>query len=361
MQAYSCDTDTRSQRDGRFRELWTMTAVAIAIASLVPLACSRDVDRSQQRPPVRVRLKWLHQAQFAGFYAAQHEGYYRDAGVEVVLNPGGIDYPSIPLVENGADDLGVTGADQILKARADGKPIVAVAVIYRRTPFCLFTWKKSHLIRMADLVGRPVGVKLGGNEEFTYRAMLASALANGEVAAKDVTMEQRAPKLRTEVPVKYDLNPFLDSEVVAWPGYSINEPLLAKEKTGQDVTLITPEQYGIQIYADVLFTTESYLHEHPDVVRAVARATVKGWHFALEPANRAKTVDYVLRFAMWSNPAHEDAMLMASVPLVAPRDAAALGRMTPQEWTALPDIMLRYGFLDRQQDVGRCFSNASLD
>src|SRR5712691_8740899 len=80
---------------------------------------------------VTVRLKWLHQAQFAGFYVAKDKGYYAAAGLDVSIQPGGSDFPAIQMVAGGSEQFGVTGADQILIARSKGVPVVAIAVIYR--------------------------------------------------------------------------------------------------------------------------------------------------------------------------------------------------------------------------------------
>ena len=63
-----------------------------------------------------VRLKWLHQAQFAGYYVAKDKGYYEKAGLDVSIQPGGSDFPAIQMVAGGSEQFGVTGADQILRA-----------------------------------------------------------------------------------------------------------------------------------------------------------------------------------------------------------------------------------------------------
>ncbi|MGP0088360.1 MAG: ABC transporter substrate-binding protein, partial [Xanthobacteraceae bacterium] len=63
---------------------------------------------------VTVRLKWLHQAQFAGYYVAKDKGYYETAGLDVSIQPGGSDFPAIQMVAGGNEQFGVTGADQIL-------------------------------------------------------------------------------------------------------------------------------------------------------------------------------------------------------------------------------------------------------
>src|ERR1700691_5818620 len=121
---------------------------------------------------VTVRLKWYNQAQFAGFYVAQAKGFYKAAGLDVIIQPGGPDFPAVQMVAGGNEQFGVTGADQILIARSKGVPVVALAVIYRRNPFVLFSLQKSGIKTPADWAGKKVGVKIGGNEELIYRAVM---------------------------------------------------------------------------------------------------------------------------------------------------------------------------------------------
>src|SRR5215471_18206327 len=81
---------------------------------------------------ITIRLKWLNQAQFAGYYVAKEKGYYKVAGLDVSIEAGGPDFPAVQMVAGGNEQFGVTGADQILIAREKGVPVVALAVLYRK-------------------------------------------------------------------------------------------------------------------------------------------------------------------------------------------------------------------------------------
>src|ERR1700757_3270930 len=133
------------------------------ILSVVAAVLSGMFTAAQAEESVTLRLKWFHQAQFAGFYVAKEKDFYKSAGIDLDIQPGGPDFPAIQMVAGGNEQFGVTGADQILIARGKGVPVVAVAVIYKRTPFVLFSLAKSGIKSPADYVGRNVGVKLGGN------------------------------------------------------------------------------------------------------------------------------------------------------------------------------------------------------
>jgi NitT/TauT family transport system substrate-binding protein len=289
---------------------------------------------------VSVRLKWLHQSQFAGFYSAASRHLYQDAGLKVTLDPGGPDSPSVQLVAAGSDTFGVAGADQILLAREKGVDVVAVATIYRQTPFVLMTRADSGLTTMRQLAGKKIGVKFGQSEEVTYRAMLAAA----GMGKPD------------EVPVKFDLGPFLTGGVDAFPGYSINEALAASE-VGKPVNLITPASLHLSLYADTIFTTGSEIRQHPDRVRAFVQATVKGWTWAV--ANPDKAAALALAYDHSLKLPHERAEMRASIPSITP-DREPIGYMDAAHWTSLQDVLLAQGQLKRRQDISAVFTTQFL-
>jgi len=232
----------------------------------------------------------------------------------------------------------VTGADQILIARSKGVPVVAVAVIFRRNPFVLFSLAKSGIKAPADYVGKNIGVKIGGNEELIYRAVLAKAGVDKS-------------KLN-EIPVKFDITPLLAGTVEVWPGYLINEVLAAKEK-GFDVNVVSPADYGIDLYADTLFTTEKMLKEKPDVVRKFVAATLKGWTSAIAAPEEAAqiTVKYGSKLTF----DHELAMMKASLPLLQP-DAQPVGSMAAAKWNATQKLLVDAGFQKTPVDIDKAFT-----
>jgi len=286
---------------------------------------------------VTVRLKWFNQAQFAGFYVAQQKGDYKATGLDVNVQPGGPDFPAVQMVAGGNEQFGVTGADQILIARSKGVPVVAVAVIYRRNPFVLFSLAKSGIKTPADYIGKKVGVKIGGNEELIYRAVLAKAKIDKSQL--------------TEIPVKFDMTPLLTGDIDVWPGYLINEVLAAKEK-GFDVNIVNPSDYGIDLYADTLFTTEAMLKEKPDVVRNFVAATLKGWNTAIAAPEEAAKI--TLKYGDKLTYEHELAMVKASVPLLKP-DTKPVGHMDQAGWSSAQQLLLAAGFQKGPVDIAKAF------
>lgn len=310
-----------------------LVAIGLLMAGTV-LASAADA--------LTLRLKWLHQAQFAGFYVAKDKGYYAAAGLDVSIQPGGSDFPAIQMVAGGSEQFGVTGADQVLIARSKGVPVVAIAVIYRENPFVLFALKSSGITKASQFGGRNVGLKIGGSEELLYRAVLASAGVD--------------KKALHEVPVKFDLTPLLTGQVDVWPGYLINEVIAVQEK-GFDVTVIRPTDYGVAMYADTLFTTERMLKEKPEVVRKFVAATIHGWSDAVGDAQGAAHA--TIKFGNKLDYDHELAMMKASIPLIKPDDEP-IGSSKLAEWDALQTKLIEAGFQKTKVDVSKAFTNAEL-
>lgn len=308
-----------------------------AMAFVILLALNAIGAAAHAADSVTVRLKWYNQAQFAGFYVAQDKGFYKSAGLDVNIQPGGPDFPAVQMVAGGNEQFGVTGADQILIGRSKGVPVVALAVIYRRNPFVLFSLAKSGIKSPADWVGKKVGVKIGGNEELIYRAVLGKA---GIDKAK-----------LTEIPVKFDMTPLLAGSIDVWPGYLINEVIEAKEK-GFAVNIVSPSDYGIELYADTLFTTESMLKQHPDVVRRFLTATLKGWSAAI--ANPEEAAKITVKYGDKLTYAHELAMMKASVPLLRPDDKP-VGYMDAAGWAGAQKLLLAAGFQKEAVDTAKAF------
>ena len=134
---------------------------------------TQEVEKPADR--VSVRLKWFHQAQFAGLYAADRKGFYARENIEVTFHPGGIGVDKTEKIASGADDFGIADPLDIIKARAGGLPVRAIAVIFQRNALVHFTLKASGIERPEDFVGRKVAIRPGTMGEIQYRAVMKKA------------------------------------------------------------------------------------------------------------------------------------------------------------------------------------------
>ena len=187
------------------------------VTSIVAAVLSGMLTAAHADESVTVRLKWFHQAQFAGFYVANDKGLYKSAGLNVDIQPGGPDFPAIQMVAGGSEQFGVTGADQILIARSKGVPVVALAVIFRRNPFVLFSLAKSGIKTPADYVGKKVGVKIGGHANVEAEAFQEAVVAMPEVVACHLVSGEADYLLEVVVPDLEHYQRFLVGKLLALP------------------------------------------------------------------------------------------------------------------------------------------------
>lgn len=293
----------------RTKAYWAFVLIFASVCLLFYLSVFRNqLHRTKQRDAVSCRLKWFHQAQFAGLYVAQSKGFFNDAGINCTLRPGGQDFNAIKLVAAGSDDFGVWDAGQVIIARSQGIPIVAIAVIFQESPVCFFSRKNSGIRTPRDFIGKKVAMQYGTNVRTEYIAMMKRAGVDlGAV---------------TEVPSRYDLQRFLVGSVDIWNGYTINEPIVA-EAHGVPVHLIKPSDYGIDMYADCIITTNRMVKEKPHLVLRFVRAAVRGWEYAL--AHRKEAVRIVLAQDSRLSEDHERKMLDESARLIFARTAKKRG------------------------------------
>ncbi len=243
-----------------------IAVIALAVLISASFAFFLNQGQTDNLKKVEVRLKWQplwHVA--AGEIAAQKLGYYEEEGLGVKLLPGGPDFPSIKSVASGETPLGVAGGDEVVLAASEGLPVKAIAVIMKANPITWFS--REPINTPKDFEGKTVGIKPGNNVYDMY-----------EIILKDYNVDRTKIK---EVPVKFDLSPFLDGRVDIWPGYLVNEPLVVKSK-GVDVVEMRAKDLGYNTYfGNVIIVNTKFLKEHPDIVKKYLRATIKGWEYAL--------------------------------------------------------------------------------
>ena len=113
---------------------------------------------------VTLQLKWVTQAQFAGYYAAQDLGHYKEECLEVTIRPGGLHIEPEEVVGKGDAQFGVAWQPGMLAARDRGVPLKAIAQVFQYSGMRLLSWKESDIRNASDLKGKKVAVWLAGNE-----------------------------------------------------------------------------------------------------------------------------------------------------------------------------------------------------
>lgn len=326
------------------KKLPFITAAIILVLVLVGLLylTRKGGGSGESQAKTSVRFKWLDQAQFAGFYTANSKNYYAENGLSVQLDPGGPDISPTQMVLSGANDFGVIGADQLVLAREKGAPLVALAVIYQKTPVALASLKESNITSPKDLEGKKTAIVYGKDEEVVYRSLLQK---EGVDRSKI-----------EETPLTFDLNQLTSKKVDAIIVYETNEPTLLAQQ-GVAINLLKPRDYGINYYADTLFTTEKMINENPELVRAFVAATMRGWEEAMRDKDSA--VNDVLRVNSSLNREHQMKLLEVSEPLVK-GDEGKIGFSDASEWDKLQNILIEQGIQKKKIEINKVFTNNFL-
>lgn len=282
---------------------------------------------------VVLQLRWLHQFQFAGYYAALEKGYYARAGLDVEIREAGPDRPT-PLDEvlgkparYGVGNAGLAAAYQ------QGKPVVALAALFQRSPNIWLARKDSGIRTLQDLA--------------TKRLMLTPGIENSEMLSVFLS-EGIQPKRLNIVPSSFDIDDLVNRKVDAFNAYSTNEPYLLARR-GIDYTIIDPHDYGVDFYSDVLFTSANEVRNHPERAAAFRRASLAGWDYAL--AHPEEIIDLIIsRYSQGKSREHLQFEATATRRLMQP-DLIELGHMNPKRWQRIVADYVALGLIEDKRDL----------
>jgi len=232
----------------------------ILIALLFALRC----NMASASDKISLQLAWNHQFQFAGYYAACHKGYYRQAGFEVSIVEGGVGKFAREEVLSGRAQYGVAGAELLLH-RKNGDPFIVLAPIFQHSPAVILARKDSGITNLQGLIGKKV-MLLPGNKD----ADILMAFLN----------EGISPDKYQRLDQSYDIDDLIKKRTDAVSAYVTNEPWQMRQK-GVDPLIISPMVYGVDFYSDCLFTTEKEIQKYPKRVQRFLQASLRGWKYAM--------------------------------------------------------------------------------
>jgi NitT/TauT family transport system substrate-binding protein len=278
------------------RRRWYLFVVAVICSAGFAMAdFAGEGVRAQATPaPTRVtlQLKWVTQAQFAGYYCAQAKGYYQDAGLDVTLKPGGLQITPAQEVAAGRAEFGVSWMPSLLAARDRGVDLVNIAQVTRRSGTTEITWKDSGITSIAQLRGKRVAVWLGGNEDELFAALMKHGI------------NPRDPRQVTIVPQGLDMGLLLERKVDAAAAMTYNELAQVLETTNpatgrlfqlSDLNVITMESAGTAMLQGGIVVRGGWLRskKNQETARRFLEASLKGWIYCRDHPKEA--VEIVLQ------------------------------------------------------------------
>lgn len=324
----------------------TILMIALSITFILTLVgCGTPAQSSipAAKRPIHVQLAWVHTIEYSSFYTAQDQGYYDAANLDVSLDVLGQTLP-IDQVVLGKAQFGMTSADNVLLARAAGKPVVAIATIYQRSPVAFVSLAKNHITKPQDFINKKVIVDLKGTTGIIYRALLASLSIN-------------EAQVKTQPRVDYTNDALVNGQADVIDAFINNQPVQLKQQ-GYDINVILPSDYGIDLYANVIFTTEEMIKTQPDVVEAFVRATTLGMQRAIQDPDAATKL--TLARGTDLNPTSEATSMRLALPLMNPAGSRP-GMMTAANWQTAYQILHDQGLLTQQLDVQQAYTLTFLD
>jgi NitT/TauT family transport system substrate-binding protein len=323
---------------------WLWLAVLVVLV-LVGAGCGGDNESSggggtgtapASKDKVTLQLKWVTQAQFAGYYAAESQGFYDDEGLDVTIKPGGPDIVPEQVVLGDQAEFGIDWLDNLLATRDQGGDIVNIAQVFARSGMTEVTWKDSGLDQITDLKGKKVGVWLGGNEHKLFAALTK----NGIDPQKDVKV----------VAQPFDMNLFLNRDVDAAAAMTYNElaQVLEQENpdTGDlyhlaDLNVMKMSDLGTGALEDGVFVRGDWIQDehNQDVATRFLKASFKGWVFCRD--NPDECLQAVLDNGPTLGEGHQTWQLNEINKLIWPNDLG-IGVMNPDDFANTGQIALDY-------------------
>lgn len=223
---------------------------------------------------VSLQLQWKHQFEFAGFYAAKEKSYYAEAGLAVEIREYEQGKEIIGAVLSGDATFGLLYST-VIRARMEGKPVILLANYFKRSPLAIAVGPDIYF--PGDLKGK----KVMGEKHELESANFAQMFRQFGMTTDDFSV----------VPHTFSIDKFIHHEVDAMTVFLTNEVYhLRKEKV--PFNIIDPNNYGVPFYDVNVFTSESFVNEKPETVKAFIEASNKGWEYAL--ANPEAIVDLII-------------------------------------------------------------------
>ena len=287
------------------------------------------------------RLKWLFNASVTGDILAEDQEFFSKEGLDISVKAGGPERDAIRELEMGYAAFGVASADQVIRARAKGAPVVVIAQLFQINPLQWISKTSTPPINtVEDLRGRTVGITYGGNDETIMKTLLARA----GIKENELTLSS----------VRYDYTPFYMDKIEVWPVYKNAQGIIIGEKLrkeGEDIRFFNPGDHGVQFVANSVVTSEKMIKNHPDTVARFKKALLKGWRMAMDPVNQELALTILQKYDKNTPKPLREKQLTATRELVWPDRTVEIGHIDVSAWEQTEEIMLEQKVIASGVDI----------
>lgn len=252
------------------------SAVALAIAALIAFPASAADE-------VTLQLKWVTQAQFAGYYVAQERGFYEDENLDVTIKPGGPDIGPPQVLAGGGADVIIDWMPSALAAREQGLPLVNIAQPFKRSGMMLTCRKETGIRSPQDFRGRTLGVWFFGNE-YPFLSWMSQLGIPTEGGSDGVTVLKQG----------FNVDPLIQKQADCISTMTYNEywQVVDAGISPDDLVVFKYEDQGVSTLEDGLYVHEDSLNDPAFVDRMVrfVRASMRGWRWAEQNPDKAAEI-----------------------------------------------------------------------
>lgn len=252
------------------RREFLQAAVAFGGAAATHSLIGVTPATAQSPAKVRMQLGWLASNGILGEVVAQKKGFYTEQGVELEIIPGGPNVDGVAGVAAGQSTLGtVSSSPSVMLARSAGIPVKAFAAGYQKHPFTYFSLESAAIREPKDMIGKTIATQP------TAFILARALLAKNGISEDQVTL----------VNMGSDMNQLITGQAQAVTGWLTNTNAL--KVLGDDRVDMMLWDTGIQLYANVYYTTDKALAESPDALAAYLNGSALGWGYAREHPEEA--------------------------------------------------------------------------
>ncbi len=328
------------------RGLLAATLTALALVAMLA-GCGATAPTNTTLPTLTLGLTYVPNIQFAPFYVAEQLGYYKAAGLNVILRHHSFTEDEFSAIAAGKENAIFAGGDEILQARSKGLPLVYVASVFARYPVALIVPASSSIQSVAGLKGHTIGVP--GLYGATYIGLLA-LLRSAGLAASDVHIQS----------IGYtQVSALLTHKVDAVMGYLNNETIQFQQAKFAIHTF--PASTVQPLISNGLAAPESLIAAHPAEVKALIAATLKGVQYTIahpqDAFNISKT--YVPALNDPTQATTQMAVLLATVALFQ-TNGAQMGYTSASDWASMETFLASISQLSSTVDTTKAYSDAYL-
>ncbi|AUX24519.1 ABC transporter substrate-binding protein [Sorangium cellulosum] len=339
------------------RRLFLQRLAALAALPLLAPACSRSQapggdgsspspSGAQGAPPgsaqaapggaqavkVKLALNWVPEPEFGGFYAARESGAFAKENLEVEILGGGAGAPVVQMVAGGQVDFGISGADEVLTARARGADVLPLFTVFQTSPQAIMTHASRGAKGIADVLkSGTLAIEPG----LPYAAYLKKKYGFDKVKV---------------VPYDGGVARFVADKDLSQQCFITAEPIAAKRKGSDPATFLVADE-GFNPYVAVVITRAALWKENPERVRAFVRAVRQGWRAYLDDPTQANAVMAKLNTSMDAETFIAAAEAQKPLIETAETKEKGLGVMTRARWETLAKQLVDLGILEKMPPI----------